>query len=93
VLSSVTVHVKKITPTFGMFFRNVFAAQLHRKSEGFFHKSETSSEERLVRTHISFWNMVQLCLRIFCVFRSCICNGKAENSNRNGFHKRASFLL
>jgi len=30
----------KMTPTFGMFFRNVFVAQLRRKSEGFFHKSE-----------------------------------------------------
>ena len=61
-------------------FQNAFAARLHHKPEGFFRKSEgffqepesffpkkqkASSEERWVRTHISFWNTVRLRLCIF----------------------------
>ena len=63
-----------------------------RKLEGFFRESKVSSEERWVWTHISFWNAVQLHLRIFrgCVyvFRSCVCVFQAalitekQNSNK-----------
>ena len=31
---------QEMTPTFGMFFRNAFVAQLCRKSEGFFQELE-----------------------------------------------------
>ena len=64
----------KLMLRFGTPFRNAFAVRLRRKpegffqkSEGFFRESESFSEERWVRTRVSFRNAVQLRLRIFRV--------------------------
>ena len=80
---------KKITPTFGAFFQNVLAVQLAPQSGRLLPKTwKASSKQHWVRTHISFWNVVQelrLCLP------SCVGNGKAEQQQK-GFHKHESFL-
>jgi len=70
---------KKMTPTFGTFYRNVFAAQLYHKLEGFW-ESEGFFRRALCSYTYKFQNVVQLRLQIFwsCIyaFRSCVCNGE-----------------
>ena len=78
------------------FFRNWWASSENRKIS--LKTQNASSEERWVRTHISFRNTVQLRLRIFwscvsCVFWSCICVFRAvfvtakQNSNEKVYAK------
>jgi len=84
---------KKMTPTFGTFYRNVFAAQLYHKLEGFW-ESEGFFWRALCSYTYKFQNVVQLRLQIFwsCIyaFQSCIVMVK-KHSNGNGSHKCASF--
>jgi len=90
------VHIKKMTPTFGMLFQNAFATQLTPQIEGFFRESKFSSKERWVRTHIGFCkkngaaSLTDLPGLHLCLL-SCNCNRKAEQQ-RKGFLKRTSFL-
>ena len=70
----------KLMPRFGTPFQNAFVVRLHRKPPQtgrllprigrlFLKKRKASSKERWIRTHISFRNAVQLCLRIAFTFR------------------------
>ena len=78
--SNYGMHQKKMTPTFATFFRNAFAVQLCRKSEGFFRESE---DFFWACTHIIFRNVVQLCYgssgAVFVMAK--------QHSNGNCFHK------
>ena len=71
---------KVMIPTFGTFFSEM-RLQLNCTAN-----RKVSSEDCWIRTHISFWNTVQLHLQIFwsciCVLWSCICNSKAAKQQK-----------
>lgn len=83
------VRVKKMTPTFRMFFQNAFVVQLHRKLEGFFWRAlglYTQVSETLCS--IAYRSS----RAVFVSFRTPFVTSK-QHSNGNGFHKRVSLLL
>jgi len=73
-----TVCVKKKMLIFGTIYRNVFAAQLYHKLEGFWESD--FFRWALCSYTYKFQNVVQLRLQIFwsCIyaFQSCVCNGE-----------------